>query len=351
MKSKEFKKKFLKLASGETFIGKGLATQDDVLGEIVFTTAMTDYTKTLTDPSYAGQIICFAYPLIGNYGVANQKTWESNKIQVKGIILSSICNENTHYSSKQGLIDWLIEQKIPFIFDVDTRNLIQILSKNGSCIGGITKALQKNWDPICFESLNLVKQVTCNNKTSIGNGDKTIIVVDCGLKNSQLDFLLQFPVKLIRVPYDYDFMNEEFDGVFISNGPGNPQNYSTTINLIKEVIKIQKPIFGICLGMQLLAIAVGAKTYKLKFGHRGFNQPCQEVRTKRCIITSQNHGYAVSENDFPSNWEISYINLNDRSIEGIKHKHLPMFAVQFHPEANGGPLDSIYLFENFYNLL
>ncbi len=342
---------FLKLEDGSEFKGKSPLDQEGSFhGEVVFTTGMTGYVETLTDPSYRGQIICFTYPLIGNYGVPSKEFWESEQIHARGVIVSEAAFENTHYQSKQSFLKWLEEQKVPYISDVDTRELTKTLREQGVMLGVISSKKVKIVDTKNPINTDLVSEVTLPHKKTYGSGTKKIIALDCGMKEAQMNCLLKYPVQVDRVPYTYDFLKEDFDALFISNGPGNPETYQQTIGLIQQTMKLKKPIFGICLGMQLLALAAGAKTYKLPYGHRGQNQPCMDLETKRCYITTQNHGFAVQP-QMPSGWVVSFKNLNDGSVEGIKHKKLPFFSVQFHPEARGGPEDTEYLFEEFIKLL
>ena len=324
-------------------------------GEVVFTTGMTGYVETLTDPSYAGQIIVFTYPLIGNYGVTPRQTWESSGIAARGVIVNQLCLSPSHAQSQQTLLEWFSKENVPLIMDIDTRALTKKLRTTGVMLGALVigeKQLLKEKtrfaDPNSFD---LVGFVSVKKPVTMGKGKKTVIVVDCGLKQGILRALQKFPIRLSIVPYTYDYTNENFAGVVISNGPGDPTKCEETIAILKKVLKMNKPIFGICLGTQLLALASGAKTYKLRFGHRGHNQPCQEIKTGRCVMTSQNHGYAILEKTLPKDWQINFRNLNDGTVEGIEHTSLPYFAVQFHPEASPGPTDTIWLFEKFYGLL
>lgn len=340
------------LQSGERFEGMAPSWQkDDLYGEAVFATGMTGYVESLTDPSYAGQILTFTFPLIGNYGVPKSVLWESNKIHAKGVIVSSLTPYAFHYEAEQTLAQWLHKQNVPFLTGVDTRALTKTLRSQGVALGVITREQKKPkhfFDP---NETDLVAEVTIKKSEVLGNGKKTIIAIDCGMKENILRSLLHFPMTIKRVPADYDFTEEEFDGVFISNGPGDPIVCKKTIAHIAKVLTQKKPVFGICLGAQLLALSIGAKTHKLPYGHRGQNQPCQYLENGRCYLTSQNHGYAITEKTLPKNWKVTFRNLNDGSVEGIQHTTLPFFAVQFHPEAAPGPTDTLWLFEQFYRLL
>ncbi len=342
----------LLLKTGERFSGYISSTQtSEVSGEVIFNTGMLGYVESLTDPSYAGQILCFTYPLIGNYGVSEPNTWESRKIQVKGVVISELAAFYSNYTSQRSLLSWLENENIPFIVGVDTRALTHCLRENGVTPGIITQFNKPQCDFIEFDFIDWVKQVTIDEPIKYGNARKKIIVVDCGLKENILRCLLKFPLKIKRVPYDYDYSQENFDGVFISNGPGDPQLCKKTIAVLRKALEKNKPCFGICLGTQLMALAVGAKTYKLIFGHRSQNQPCIYLPTQRCYLTSQNHGYAVDEETLPNDWRVLFRNLNDGTVAGIEHKNDPFFSVQFHPEAAPGPMDTQWLFERFYRML
>jgi carbamoyl-phosphate synthase small subunit len=340
------------LETGEVFYGQSPATQDKIcFGEVVFNTGMVGYVESLTDPSYAGQILVFTYPLIGNYGVSSPETWESSTSHVAGVVMSELA---PHYSSHEAhcsLPQWLEEQHIPYLVGVDTRALTKLLREHGVIPGALTPL---NVQPKQFEnfaSIDWVSHVSIKEPREYNNGPKKIIAIDCGMKENIIRSLLEFPVTVKRVPHDYDFTQEPFDAVFISNGPGDPMQCKKTIQIIQKAMTHKKPIFGICLGTQLMALAVGAKTYKLPHGHRAHNQPCLDLVTQRCYLTSQNHSYAVDETTLPSGWRVLFRNLNDHSVEGIEHTELPFFAVQFHPEAAPGPTDAKGLFQKFYDLI
>ncbi|HYF97276.1 MAG TPA: glutamine-hydrolyzing carbamoyl-phosphate synthase small subunit, partial [Patescibacteria group bacterium] len=315
--------------------------KNSVAGEVVFNTGMTGYVESLTDPSYANQILVFTYPLIGNYGV-HPSAWESEKIHAKGVIVSEQISGWSHPRSDRSFLDWLKEQSVPIIFDIDTRKLTQYLRTKG-VIGGIINSENKNVSGFKIEkpfvSIKEPKMHKAEGST------KTVVLLDCGAKDNILRSLLQRRLNVLQVPHNYDFVEEKYDGVMLSNGPGNPADYSQAIETISKLIRDAKPVFGICLGSQLMSLAAGAKTYKLKFGHRGHNQPCTDTTTGKCYITSQNHGYAVDKATLPKNWEVYFTNLNDGSVEGIRHKRKPFFSVQFHPEACPGPTDTQWLFE------
>lgn len=316
-------------------------------GEVVFNTGMTGYVESLTDPSYSGQILTLTYPLIGNYGALSEKEWESKKVHVAGVVVSELSREWSHSGSSMSLIKWLDSQNVPLITGVDTRALtkhLRVLGVMNGVIGG-SPARLKGYK---YETPKILPKIPSSHKA----GDKKqIVLIDCGAKENILRSLLKFPANIKRVPAGYDFTDENFDGVVISNGPGDPTDYADAIAIVKKVMKKDKPLFGICLGIQLLGLAAGAKTYKLKFGHRGHNQPCRNENNNKCYITSQNHGYAIDAKTLPKNWKVSYINLNDGSVEGIEHKTKPFFAVQFHPEASPGPTDNAWLFNKFWEML
>ena len=342
----------LVLATGEEFTGCAPIWQQGVFfGEVVFNTGMTGYVETLTDPSYAGQILTFTFPLLGNYGVANSADWESKKIHVRGVILQTAYQQPTHYAAEKNLLTWLEEQKIPVLTNVDTRALTKAIREHGTVLGAI---VCQSKTPKKFEDIDAqhwVSQVSLDQPITLGSGAKKIIAVDCGMKENIMRELLKFPISVKRVPFDYDYSNEEYDGIFLSNGPGDPKLCQTTVAVLKKAMKKNKPIFGICLGTKLMALAIDADTYKLNYGHRGQNQPCQEVKTKRAFLTSQNHGYAINEKTLAKDWHVSFINLNDGTVAGIQHNSKPWFSVQFHPEASAGPHDTHFLFSEFYNLL
>lgn len=345
----------LLLQNGEYFEGFSPSWVDgNFNGEVVFTTGMTGYIESLTDPSYAGQILCFTYPLVGNYGVPQQHLWESKKIHAHGVVLSEPCQRWSHYQGCHSFTQWLHKQNVPLIWGVDTRALTKILRSSGTMLGAISTNLQTQPTFSDPSHLNLVASVSTKEVITYNPNapsGKVIYAIDCGMKENISRMLAQLPITIHRVPYNYDFTDQSFDGVFISNGPGDPTMCSETVSIVKKAMEKQKPIFGICLGIQMLSLAAGAKTYKLPFGHRGHNQPCIDTFSKRCYITSQNHGYAVDESSLPEGWTVTFRNLNDNSVAGIAHESNPFFAVQFHPEACPGPTDTQWLFNQFYEML
>lgn len=345
------------LENGMEFVGKSFGFPKSTAGEVVFNTAMTGYPESLTDPSYKGQILVSTYPLIGNYGVPNHlyenglpTTFESDCIQIAALVVSDYSFEHSHWNAEKSLAQWLEENQIPGIYGIDTRELTKVLRESGCMLGKIVINDEGVawYDP---NKDNLVDQVSIKEKQVYGTGKNKIMLVDCGVKANIIRSLLKYDTTVIRVPWNYDFTHEDYDGLFISNGPGDPSLCEETIAHIKTAINDDKPIFGICLGSQLLGIASGATTYKLKYGHRSHNQPVQEFGTNKCYITSQNHGFAVDHSKLTNDWEPYFLNLNDGTCEGIRHKSKPIFATQFHPEANGGPTDTRFLFEKFINIV
>jgi len=342
----------LTLEDGTVFMGKSFGSEKSVAGEVVFYTAMTGYPESLTDPSYTGQILVSTYPMIGNYGVPFNKKengihkyYESHKLHISGLIISDYSFEFSHWNAEKSLSDWLKEYEVPGLFDIDTRALTKILREKGSMLGKIEFEEEIDfYDP---NKENLVAVASCTEREVYGDGEHKVVLVDCGVKNNIIRCLLKRGATVIRVPWDYDYTKEDFDGLFISNGPGDPANCDATVEYIKNVIGVEKPIMGICLGNQLLARAAGAETYKLKFGHRSHNQPVLLGGTNKCYITSQNHGFAVATETLSDEWEPLFTNVNDGTNEGIRHKTKPFFSTQFHPEASSGPVDTEFLFDEF----
>ena len=338
------------LEDGTLFEGQSFGAASNAAGEVVFNTGMTGYVESLTDPSYAGQILVCTYPLIGNYGVPDKKFFESEKIQVAGLVVAEYSGNYSHHAAEKSLGEWLKESGVPAITGVDTRALTKKLREHGVMLGQLSngKAPKKFTDP---NEENLVARVSIRNRKVYGNGPIKIIAVDCGMKENIVRSMTRPETTLIRVPWDYDFTTEEYDGLLLSNGPGDPTMCAATITNIRKAMSEGKPILGICLGNQLLALAAGARTYKLKYGHRSQNQPCLDASTGRCYITSQNHGYAVDAKSLPPDWEEWFTNANDGSNEGIRHKTKPWRSVQFHPEASPGPTDTAWIFDEFLKSL
>jgi carbamoyl-phosphate synthase small subunit len=314
---------------------------------------MVGYPEALTDPSYHGQILVLTYPLIGNYGVPGYekednllKYFESDQIQVKGLIISDYSHEYSHWNGKKSLSEWMKEYSIPGIFGIDTRELTTKLRKKGTMLGKIVNSNKK----MVFEDpnkRNLASEVSIKKSFTYKRGKKKVIIVDCGVKHNIIRAFLRRNYTVTRVPWDYNFSAEKADGIIISNGPGDPKKCKQTIEHTKNAMAKKIPILGICLGSQILGLAAGARTYKLKYGHRSHNQPCIEVGTKRCFITTQNHGYAIDSNTLPEDWREWFINNNDGTNEGIIHISKPFFGAQFHPEASPGPDDTEFIFDMF----
>lgn len=375
------------LDDGTRFRGQSFGYEKPVAGEVVFNTAMTGYPESLTDPSYAGQLMTLTYPLVGNYGVPPftiegnglATFMESEKIHAEAIIVSDYSENYSHWNAVESLADWLKREHVPGITGIDTRELTKVLREHGVMMGRIVfdDAMDNGeWKMDNYGEVNYVDRVSCKDIIVYAAGEsktfpvstpkeelnsqlftlnsplKKVVLVDCGVKTNILRCLLRRGVEVIRVPWDYDFNQLQFDGLFISNGPGDPDTCDAAVQNIRRAMANEKlPIFGICMGNQLLSKAGGARIYKLKYGHRSHNQPVRMVGTERCFITSQNHGYAVDNNTLGADWEPLFINMNDGSNEGIRHKRNPWFSAQFHPEAASGPTDTEFLFDEFVKLL
>lgn len=337
------------LKNGQTFDGKSFGANVSSAGEVVFSTGMMGYPESLTDPSYKGQILVLTYPLVGNYGIPDKKFWEAEKIMITGLIVSDYIDTPYHFQSKRTLSDWLIEENIPALEIKDTRLLTQIIREKGTLLGKITNGKDIGfYDP---DNENLVEKVSTKEIifTTINKSTKNILLIDCGAKRNIQRALSKRGVNVITVPWDFDLTiaNDlpKIDAVVISNGPGNPKYVLETIENIKKLFKLNIPILGVCLGNQILALAAGGDTDKLKYGHRSQNQPCVMEGTNRCYITTQNHGFEVSR--IPPDFKTWFTNANDGSNEGIIHKSKPIMSVQFHPEATPGPHDTEWIFDYF----
>ncbi|MBI2075641.1 MAG: glutamine-hydrolyzing carbamoyl-phosphate synthase small subunit [Candidatus Aenigmarchaeota archaeon] len=344
----------LVLEDGTVFYGKPFGASKAVSGEVVFNTGMVGYTEAITDPSYKGQILCQTYPLIGNYGVS-EDDFESDSPKIEGYIVSEICKKPNHRTAQKSLDSFLAEHGVPGIAGIDTRALTKKLRMKGVMLGVLstedgTAPETKIPDP---NETDLVEKVTISKPIFYENAGKTVVVMDCGVKMNIIRSLLERKLNVIRVPASYAadrIMELKPDGILISNGPGDPKKVDYVIEATRQLIEYKMPVFGICLGIQILALAMGGNTYKLKFGHRGQNHTCMDLKTKRCYITSQNHGYAVDAASL-NDCEITFLNVNDKTVEGIEHKSLPVFGVQFHPEAAPGPTDTKFLFDKFVKMM
>jgi carbamoyl-phosphate synthase small subunit len=339
----------LLLEDGQAFDGRLYGFPAAVSGEVVFNTGMVGYTEALTDPSYRGQILVLTYPLVGNYGVP--PAFESRRIQAAALVVAELAHEYSHAAALKSLPQWLREEGIPCLAGVDTRALTKRLRSRGCMLGKILPEGSEDMPFVDPNAENLVAKVSPGQRVVYEGAGKTVVVVDCGAKASIIGELRARGLRVVCVPWDHDLAGEDFDGVLVSNGPGDPGACGPAVESLRRVMQRGRPVMGICLGHQLMALAAGASTYKLKFGHRGHNQPCIEQDTGRCFITSQNHGYAVDESTLPSGWHAWFRNANDGSNEGMRHASEPFFSVQFHPEAAPGPLDCAPLFDRFVGLM
>jgi carbamoyl-phosphate synthase small subunit len=340
------------LENGMEFHGYSFGSEMPAAGEVVFSTAMNGYPESLSDPSYQGQILVATYPLIGNYGVPEMRRkddmaefFESDKVRISGLVISDYSSSYSHWNAKKSLSAWLTENNVPGIFGVDTRKLTRIIREKGAMLGKIIIH-----DDIPFydpNQHNLVDQVSLPGTRIYGQGKHRILLVDCGTKNNIIRCLLKRDTSVHRVPWNHTIDPAGYDGILFSNGPGDPKMCGATIENARKLLDTEIPVFGICLGSQIMALASGADTYKLKYGHRSHNQPVIMKESRRCFITSQNHGYAIDTKTLEEGWKPWFENLNDRTCEGIRHTSKPHFAVQFHPEASAGPVDTEFLFDYF----
>jgi carbamoyl-phosphate synthase small subunit len=363
----------LVLEDGSVFDGVGFGYPCEIAGEVVFNTGMVGYTETLTDPSYRGQILCMTYPLVGNYGVPSfelkdeyglPRFFESDRIQIKALLIHDLSDIASHWSCVKTLDQWLYEEKIPGIYGIDTRALTKKLRVHGVMMGAVAVSeeaidesrLKKAVGSAKYEGLNFMPEVSTAEPQEYGDkGKECIVVLDTGVKYSIIRNIMRTGYRVVRLPWDatYDHvMSYSPKGVVISNGPGDPKVCTGTIRTATRLIKESTPTLGICLGNQILALAGGADTYKLKFGHRGQNKPCIDRRNNQVYVTSQNHGYGIDPKSLgKTGFKVWFANADDDTVEGIEHKSKPIIAVQFHPEASPGPYDCMYVFDRFKEVI
>ena len=367
--------KFAKLVfdDGSIFDGNGFGYPTTVYGEVVFNTGMVGYTETLTDPSYSGQILTLTYPLIGNYGVPDlsikdkdgvPKYSESDKIQIKGLIVHELSAVASHWNLSMTLDEWLYNEKIPGISNIDTREITKKLRSDGVQMASLAvsdteidteKIIEQLKTTVNYNSKQFMNDVSTSQIQTFGNEDKTVVVIDVGVKNAIIRNIRDIGYKVIKVPWNTTvekILSYNPDGILISNGPGDPQKCTDTIATAKKLIEKNIPTLGICLGAQILGIAGNAQTYKLKYGHRGQNKPCINLDNNQTYVTSQNHGYGIDlESLKTSEFDLWFTNADDKTVEGIKHKKQTCIAVQFHPEASPGPYDCKFVFEDLKHLM
>ena len=352
----------LVLQDGTKFHGKSFGYDAPVAGEVVFNTAMMGYPESLTDPSYAGQLVTLTFPLVGNYGVPPftfgpeglPTFMESDHIHASAIIVSDYSEQYSHWNANESLAEWLKREQVPGITGIDTRELTKVLREHGVMMGQIIfDDDPTNIPQAQYEGVNFVDRVSCKEIIRYNEGaGKRVVIVDCGVKANIIRNLIERGLEVVRVPWNYDYTGMEFDGLFLGNGPGDPDLCQDAVNILRQQMsKSRKPICGICMGNQLMAKAGGANIYKLKYGHRSHNQPVRMVGTDKCYITSQNHGYAVDASTLDKDWSELFVNMNDGSNEGVRHNTNPWFTSQFHPEACSGPVDTLFMFDLFVEKL
>ena len=349
---------YLVLEDGSTFCGKRIGYDKDTICEIVFNTSMTGYLEIFTDPSYAGQGVVMTYPLIGNYGLTKEDQ-ESKKPWVEAVFVHEIAEMESNFRSKMHVLDFLKEYQIPGLEGINTRKLTKLLRTNGTMKGKITNDIS-NINKIIeeiknYEISNLVEKVSSNEHTTYGDGQTKIALLDFGAKQNIINSLIKRNCEVTVFPQNTHYsklLDDKFEGIVLSNGPGNPEDCKIETENIKKLYESNKPILGICLGHQLMGLATGAKTCRLKYGHRGPNHPVKDLKTGRVCITSQNHGYVIQEESIDNNIaEISHININDGTVEGLRYKKKEILTVQYHPEACPGPEDSSYIFDDFLKVV
>ena len=352
----------LVLQDGTKFHGKSFGYDAPVAGEVVFNTAMMGYPESLTDPSYAGQLVTLTFPLVGNYGVPPftftadglPTFMESDHIHASAVIVSDYSEQYSHWNAHESLADWLKREHVPGITGIDTRELTKVLREHGVMMGQIIFDDEPDNIPQAqYEGVNFVDRVSCKDIIKYNEGaGKRVVLVDCGVKANIIRNLIERGLEVVRVPWNYDYTGMEFDGLFLGNGPGDPDLCQGAVDILRQQMnKSRKPICGICMGNQLMAKAGGANIYKLKYGHRSHNQPVRMVGTDKCYVTSQNHGYAVDASTLDKDWSELFVNMNDGSNEGVRHNTNPWFTSQFHPEACSGPVDTLFMFDLFVEKL
>jgi carbamoyl-phosphate synthase small subunit len=368
------RKAALILEDGSSFSGYGFGASNRVSGEVIFSTSMVGYTEALTDPSYKGQILTLTYPLVGNYGVPPRehefgimKYFESENIQVSGLVIHELCTKPSHWLSTKTLDEWLMEENVPGIHGIDTRRLTKKLRAKGVMLGTL-QVYEEDEEPDLEKLFNEVKKAKDPNQANLVqdvtvkepiryevSGKRTVVLIDCGVKHGILRNILRLEADIVRVPYNFsaeEILEYNPKGVVLSNGPGDPKKCVKTIECIRRLVAEEVPTMGICLGNQILALAFGGDTYKLKYGHRSQNQPALDLTSNRCYITTQNHGYAVSRDSLDKTaLDTWFVNANDQTVEGVRHKVKPAFAVQWHPEGAPGPYDTEFLFDEFAKFL
>jgi carbamoyl-phosphate synthase small subunit len=356
----------LRLDDGTELRGVAFGAPKAVEGEVVFNTGMTGYVEALTDPSYRGQILVLTYPLAGNYGVppprplaSLEPPYESDRIQVQGLVVQNYVHEYSHHAARRALHEWLAAEGIPALTGVDTRMLTRRLRERGTMQGWLyPQTMSAEQARAGSHSVDMredvFRLVAPREIIRYPGGRSTVLLIDAGAKDNIVRSLLSREATVIRAPWHADVaaLAKQADGVLIGNGPGDPKDLAPLVRQVRTLLETyRKPIFGVCLGNQILALAAGGDTYKLPYGHRGVNQPVQDLLTRRCFITSQNHGYAVKDDSLPKDWEAWFVNLNDGTNEGIRSRQRPHFSIQFHPEASPGPQDTAFLFDDFMRLV
>ncbi len=370
---KPAKDSLLLLQDGSIFYGRAFGAEADSVGEVVFNTGMVGYPESMTDPSYAGQILAFTYPLIGNYGVPSYgdcdefglpRFFESDSIKVRGIVVQEACTEPSHWASKRTLSKWMESEGVPGIEGVDTRALVAKLREAGVMMGILAVGAEaRGRERIAellaraesYSSQNLVKGVSVSKPTIHGNSDRKVVVLDCGTKYGIVRNMLKRGFQVVRLPYNSSYssvMKYDPEGVVVCNGPGDPRLLTETARCVGSLVDSEVPVLGICLGEQVVGMSQGAETFKLKYGHRGQNKPCVDLTTGRGYVTSQNHGYALDEKSLKgSDLRPWFMNADDKTVEGVLHARRPCMAVQFHPEATPGPYDTVFVFDRFVDAM